>query len=196
MTQLHTRTLLSLRWGMSSWFIFSSISIWSIATVTSGSVTGGVLELSLWCCFSTNPLALHFNYTAPPCSHVLGLPEEWMSGWPHASWLLLYSVGLKVRWRRKTCSRLCCGPQAYCCWRLLQESTYCKCQPWSDAAQRVWKPGPSMLFPEKVLVHHQHTAVESTAPSRAFTAHWGRKAYSFSPQGMIIAWSVVWFSES
>lgn len=132
----------------------------------------------------------------PPCSHVMGLPEEWMSGWPHASWLLLYSVGLKVRWRRKTCSRLCCGPQAYCCWRLLQESTYCKCQLWSDAAQRVWKPGPSMLFPEKVLVHHQHTAVESTAPSRAFTAHWGRKAYSFSPQGMIIAWSVVWFSES
>lgn len=102
--------------------------------------------LSLWCCYSTNPLVrillivvrLLLQCPHPPFLYMVGLPEDCMSLLANASTLktlLVWGPGEEGK-----CVAGCiAGTQAYCWCRLLQASAYSK---WKQAeAQPLWKPG-------------------------------------------------------
>lgn len=150
MTQLHTRTLLSLRWGMSSWFIFSCIGLMSRATVTSHSVivqswaVPGLMLLQHKPLSAALGIVVSFSLQYPP----IPIYEDWMSAWTNVSTLKnsLWAWG----WGEEgKCGWLHCSTHPGVL--LLQPRAHGSSQlepGWGTASLEAW-PGTALLFPGK-----------------------------------------------
>lgn len=120
----------------------------------------------------SNPLAVHFNYCASFQFHTCWYCQR--SGWVGELMLLDYYCTLLV-WRSGEEGKHAAGcaavPRLYCCWRLLQESTYCKCQLWagqhsvSGSLEQAWFSLKKYLFTTSTLLWKALLPTEPLLPT-------------------------------